>query len=673
MKALLNVLFICSGFLIFAQKGLDDFLSYSFPSHLKAADHIGKIAWVVNEKGIRNVYSAQAPAYKAVKETQYFLDDGIEISQLLFYGADLIFVRGSVPNREGEFPNPYLDVKGTDQAIFLSSNKRVQKLTEGSGPLLRGEVMCFINKGQIYEYDFTEKLARQLFITRGQIGSLRLSPDENKLAFISHRGDHAFLGIYDFNDQSITYPDPTVDIDSDPVWSPESNQIAVLRRPYDPRLMFISKLAAQPFSIRLINIEDGKSKTLWQADEGKGSAFYGLSSGQQLFWMLNNEIIFPWEKEGWLHLYAVSTKEGKAKLLTSGNFEIQHVSQSPDRSFLLFSSNRGDLNRQHIGKWKDSKITQITKGKGIEWSPVSDGLGNNFALGSSGLEPAAVKRLEQGKINTIFSSEDYPSSDLTLPEAVVFSAVDDVKIHGQLFLPKGLKTDQKKPALLFFHGGSRRQMLLGFHHRDYYHYAYALNQYLASKGYVVLSVNYRSGTGYGLKFREALNYGAGGNSEFNDVLAAGLFLQNHPNVDVTKIGLWGGSYGGYLTAMGLARASDMFAAGVDIHGVMNWNVIIKNFMPSYEALEHPDFAKLAYDSSPIAHMDTWRSPVLLIHGDDDRNVPFSESVDKIKALREEKVYYEQLVFPDEVHGFLLHQSWIDACKATVDFFDRMLE
>lgn len=192
MKALLNVLFICSEFLIFAQKGLDDFLSYSFPSHLTAADHMGKIAWVINEKGIRNVYSAQTPAYKAVKETQYSVDDGIEISQLLFYGYDLIFVGGIAPNREGEFPNPYLEVQGTDQAIFLSSNKRVQKLAEGSWPLLRGEVMCFINKGQIYEYDFTDKLARQLFTTRGQIGFLRLSPDENKLAFISHRGDHSF-------------------------------------------------------------------------------------------------------------------------------------------------------------------------------------------------------------------------------------------------------------------------------------------------------------------------------------------------------------------------------------------------------------------------------------------------------------------------------------------------
>jgi dipeptidyl aminopeptidase/acylaminoacyl peptidase len=673
MKALINVLFICSGFLIFAQKGLDDFLSYSFPSHLKAADQMGKIAWVVNEKGVRNVYTAHAPEYRAVKETQYTLDDGIEISQLLFYGSDLIFVRGSAPNRGGAFPNPSLAVQGSGQAIYLTSEKKSKKLTEGSAPLLRGEVMYFIKEGQVYSYDLTDTLTHKLFTTRGKIGSLRLSPDQKKLAFISHRGDHAFLGIYDFKKKTVSYPDPSVDIDHDPVWSPESHQVAVLRTPYDPRLMFVSRLEAQPFSIRLIDIEGGKSHTLWQAEDGQGSGFYGLSSTEQLFWMANNELIFPWEKEGWLQLYAISSTGGKAKLLTPGNFEIQYVSQSPDRSSLLFSSNQGDINRQHIGQWKASKITQITEGKGIEWSPVIDGLGNSFALGSSGLEPAAVKRLEKGQARAIFSSEDYPSSHLTLPEAVVFSAADGMKIHGQLFLPKGLKPGQRNRALLFFHGGSRRQMLLGFHHRDYYHYAYAMNQYLASQGYIVLSVNYRSGTGYGLKFREALNYGAGGNSEFNDVLGAGLFLQNHPNVAATKIGLWGGSYGGYLTAMGLARASDMFAAGVDIHGIMDWNVIINNFMPSYDPLEHSDFAKLAYDSSPIAYMDTWRSPVLLIHGDDDRNVPFSESIDKIQALRKEEVYYEQLVFPDEVHGFLLHRNWVNAYKATADFFDRMLK
>jgi dipeptidyl aminopeptidase/acylaminoacyl peptidase len=248
-----------------------------------------------------------------------------------------------------------------------------------------------------------------------------------------------------------------------------------------------------------------------------------------------------------------------------------------------------------------------------------------------------------------------------------------MKIHGQLFLPSNYKKDQSYPAILFFHGGSRRQMLLGFHHRGYYHNAYSLNQYMASKGYIVLSVNYRSGIGYGMIFREALNYGARGASEFNDVLGAGLYLRNRSDVDPGRIGLWGGSYGGYLTALGLARASDLFSAGVDLHGVHDWNVVIRNFVPSYNAREREEAARLAFESSPMAAIKGWRSPVLLIHGDDDRNVPFSETVDLVEALRKQGVYFEQLIFPDEVHGFLLHKHWIEAYKATVDFFNRMMK
>ncbi|MGH7541722.1 MAG: alpha/beta hydrolase family protein, partial [Gemmatimonadota bacterium] len=137
-------------------------------------------------------------------------------------------------------------------------------------------------------------------------------------------------------------------------------------------------------------------------------------------------------------------------------------------------------------------------------------------------------------------------------------------------------------------------------------------------------------------------------------------------------GLWGGSYGGYLTALGLARDSDLFAAGVDLHGVHDWNVVIRNFVPSYDAERRADVARLAFESSPIADLDGWRSPVLLIHGDDDRNVPFSESVDLAEALRRRGVPFEQLVFPDEVHSFLLHRNWLAACRATAGFFDRVL-
>ncbi len=215
-------------------------------------------------------------------------------------------------------------------------------------------------------------------------------------------------------------------------------------------------------------------------------------------------------------------------------------------------------------------------------------------------------------------------------------------------------------------------MLLGSHYMFYYSNAYAMNQYLANHGYIVLSVNYRSGIGYGLNFREALNYGATGASEFNDVIGAGLYLKSRPDVQPDRIGGWGGSYGGYLTALALARASDLFAAGVDFHGVHDWNRVIENFVPAYDPKTQAEAARIAFESSPLASVKSWKSPVLLIHGDDDRNVPFSETIHLAVALREQKVPFEELIFPNEVHDFLLQKDWITAYTAAAQFFDRKL-
>jgi dipeptidyl aminopeptidase/acylaminoacyl peptidase len=279
----------------------------------------------------------------------------------------------------------------------------------------------------------------------------------------------------------------------------------------------------------------------------------------------------------------------------------------------------------------------------------------------------------KGEIRDLASESmpaDFPASAMVTPQQIILSSVDGMQIHAQLFLPRDAGDGKRHPALCFFHGGSRRQMLLGFHYMDYYSNSYAMNQYLASRGYVVLAVNYRSGIGYGLNFREALNYGAAGASEFNDVEGAGLYLRSRPDVDPARIGLWGGSYGGYLTALGLARASDLFAAGVDLHGVHDWNTEIPTFAATYKAGERPDAARLAWESSPLSSISTWRSPVLLIQGDDDRNVPFAETVDLAEALRKQNVEFEQLVFPDEIHDFLLQRTWQAAYHATSDFFDK---
>jgi dipeptidyl aminopeptidase/acylaminoacyl peptidase len=200
----------------------------------------------------------------------------------------------------------------------------------------------------------------------------------------------------------------------------------------------------------------------------------------------------------------------------------------------------------------------------------------------------------------------------------------------------------------------------------YYANAYALNQYLASRGFVVLSVNYRSGTGYGMEFREALRYGSSGASEYNDAQGAGVYLRSRADVDPERIGAWGGSYGGFLTAMSLARASDLFRAGVDVHGVHDWAVELE--IPSTAA----DY-QLAFESSPMAFLSTWRSPVLLIHGDDDRNVQFSQTVRLADALRRQHVDVEELIFPDELHDFLLWRTWLKADQAAASFLERKLK
>jgi dipeptidyl aminopeptidase/acylaminoacyl peptidase len=213
-----------------------------------------------------------------------------------------------------------------------------------------------------------------------------------------------------------------------------------------------------------------------------------------------------------------------------------------------------------------------------------------------------------------------------------------------------------------------RQMLLGFHYMYYYSNAYAMNQYLASRGYVVLSVNYRSGIGYGRAFREAPGRAGRGATEYGDVVAAGKFLQARPDVDPARVGLWGGSYGGYLTALGLGRNSDIFAAGVDFHGVHDWPT------DNWDGKNIPaELTKRAHESSPVSAVDTWKSPVLFIHGDDDRNVYFAQTVDLVARLRDRGVHIEQLIFPDDIHDFLLHRNWLAGYHREADFFDRQLK
>ena len=679
------LLFICP--VVYAQFSIEQVLSAPFPSELKAAPTGNKVAWVFNNQGSRDIFIAEAPDYKPSQITNYQGDNGQKISQISFSpsGKQLVYGRGGAPNAAGELPNPAQLSDKIERGIWVmdSDGKNAKKIGLGSYPRYSptGDMIAFLSGGQVHIVKTDSlKEATKLFQTRGSQGSLRWSPDGRKLAFVSSRNDHSFVGVYDFSTKSVQFLSPSVDHDSNPVWSPDGQQIAFIRVPFNrDALIFGPEREAQPWSIQVSDIATAKTRELWKAKTGRGSAFFegGLVAENSLFWTADNALIFPYEGDGWLHLYALSPSGGEARLLTSGDGEVEYVALAADRKSLIYNSNIGDTDRRHIFQVSATTApVRLGTGNGIEWMPAQTANGALFCLRSDAKMPARPAVLKNGNWQDIapdFIPKDFPASQLIEPQAVTITAADGMAIPCQLFLPKNHQNGQKHPAALFFHGGSRRQMLLGFNYGDYYHKAYAMNQYLASQGYVVLAVNYRSGIGYGMEFREALNYGATGASEFNDVLGAGLYLKNRADVESNKIGLWGGSYGGYLTAMGLAKAPELFRTGVDIHGVHDWNNVVKNFIPSYDANKRAAWAKVAYESSPLPYVPQWKAPVLLIHADDDRNVPFNETVILAEELRKNNVYFEQLIFPDDVHGFLLHKNWLAAYKASADFFERFLK
>lgn len=707
---------------------VEQFLSPSFPLAITAAKNVDRIAWVGYDRGRRNIYTAVAPAFRPVKLTQFNADDGVDIPSLTMSddGATIVFVRGT-------FANPSHDPNGAERAVWVvkSSGGSPARLADLAQPFPSpdGKQILYIKSDQIYRTRFTglppatpiDKGEAPFIKALGVQSAPRWSPDGSKIAFVSTRTHHSFIGLYDVKSRTVSYPFPGVDRDVAPTWSPDGKRLAFVRRPGTPfgtavtmpgRGTFVSSTPTAgavggqltPEMRAMITtpstdtssrgwpgmysarFKDGSTYKLLVYDFATGSVREVLTNSGQadgpqatrveptVFRWVGESLVFRQVVQGdnWDRYFAIRVDEPNAKpinlIKTDGLIEYdalfsRQVSFSADGKTMFYCTNANDVEHRHI--WSVSmsggEPRQLTIGDGIETSPLALSSGKYLAvLSATATRPelVSVMPVAGGGVRAIERvPAEFPMDAQVVPQVVHTKALDGVDITNELFVPKSVAAGEKRPAIVFVHGGPIRQMLLGYHYDQFYHEAYAVNQWLTTQGYVVLSINYRTGIGFGHAFADALNTGHTGNAEYLDVVAGAKYLGDRGDVDPKRIGIWGLSYGGDLAAQALARNSDLFVAGADLAGV---HLFSNSLSPR----------DLAFQSSAVSAIDKWKSPVFLVQGDDDRNVDFTQMMGLVQLLRQRDVFYDLTVIPDDVHESLIHSRWVDVFTRMGEFMHK---
>ena len=625
------------------------------------------LAYLTREARSRNVYFLRV-GEAARRIAHYPDDDGRDLADVAVSrrGGAVAYVRGGSVNRQGDSPNPTAVADMPAQQVWIvgSAGDVPRLLGPGRDPMFAPDDTQILWRSHggvqaaalLWSGPRLVGIGEPVEFLSGEHAGLRFSPDGAHVAYERAGG----IEIRDLKARTAVVVPHGTDVDLGPVWSADGRQLVFRREPSDSPGLERNicgggerycgpMVATQPWAIWVVDVADLKVRKIWQANPGIGSVFYPLDQdyapsqhGDQLFWSASGRIAFVWEKDGWRHLYSVALAGGAATRLTDGDGEVETAALSIDRARMIYSTNIGDLGRRHLASvgFEGVPAKSLTSGGKSEWAPAPLADGKVAYVGAGWADPPRVRvRSADGATEAAglpLPPAGFPGALLVKPQLVEYPGADGQTAYGQLFVP----ASPNGCAIIFSHGGIRRQMLPGFHYMDAYQYLYEMNQYLAGRGCVVLSVEYRSSIMRGEAFRDAPGWGFTGNSEILDFVGAARFLLARQDVDASRgVGIYGLSWGGYMTAEALALHSDLFKVGFDMAGV------------------HTTADPAGHEHSAVTDLDTWTSPVFLTQGDDDMNVDFNDGTILARAmqLRRAGVEFRQEVLPGQTHD--LYQTY----------------
>jgi dipeptidyl aminopeptidase/acylaminoacyl peptidase len=455
-----------------------------------------------------------------------------------------------------------------------------------------------------------------------------------------------------------------------PVWHPEKDLILLTALSIDNKDRWI--LLYTPAD-RALKVLDHQHDEAWIGGPGVGGG--SLNPGTT-GWMPDGKAAwFHSEESGYSHLYSVNIETGKKKALTSGTFEVYDAFLSASSNHFYFTANAEHPGERHFYRMpaEGGQLVRLTSGEGNHetvLSPDEKFLAIRYSAANKPWELIIQENKPGASKKQITTSvrEEFNSYPWRMPEFISYKAQDGAEVHARLFRP--VTAVEKGPAVIFVHGAGYLQNA----HKWWSSYfrEYMFHNYLVDNGYTVLDIDYRGSAGYGRDWRTGIYRHMGGKDLSDHIDGASVLVEKY-GIDPQKIGIYGGSYGGFITLMAMFTKPGVFAAGAALRSVTDWAHYNHGYTSNI--LNTPSEDSLAYvRSSPIYYAEGLEGALLMCHGMVDDNVQFQDIVRLSQRLIElGKENWELAVYPVEPHAFSEPSSWTDEYKRIFKLFEDNLK